>query len=114
MWLSMDMPPRSVIFPRIPQGSYFELVLFNIFVIDNPNINQHSVPFLCAGHLKLVKVIEKADVAHLLQWDLDRLCQWRMDNMSHNLSKCFYIPITRTNNLFKCVYNINSVTLNEA
>lgn len=98
----------------IPQGSHLGPILFNIYINDLPNNFVSSTPYLFADDLKIARTIKtEADVL-MMQYDLDRLCNWcQVNGMELNVDKCFFLKFTRKNRSIASEYFIDGKALQE-
>lgn len=98
----------------VPQGSHLGPVLFNIFINDLPDRFKHSIPFMFADDLKIMKVVMNDEDSSMLQFDLDALNQWCDANlMNLNHDKCLHIKFTRNHHLIKSNYKIGNNMIKE-
>ncbi|CAG4949239.1 unnamed protein product [Colias eurytheme] len=90
----------------IPQGSNLGPLFFNVFINDLPDIFKHSIPYLFADDLKLIRVIRSETDANLLQSDLQKLNEWCSCNMMLlNCDKCYHIKFTRKHKIIESSYS---------
>lgn len=90
-----------------PQGSHLAPILFNIFINDLPQFFRYSEPFLYADDLKIARKIESPKDRELLQYDLDEVANWCINNkMQLNLNKCYHVKFTRKNNCISTEYHL--------
>lgn len=81
---------------RVPQRSYLEPLLFDLFMNDSPAKLKHSQALMYVDNLKLFKKITNVSDGRKLQ-HFDVLFLWcKENNLSLNLQKCLQIRITVT------------------
>ena len=103
--LSDPLPVKS----GVPQGSILGPLLFTIYINDLSSSISYSNLLKFADDVKCYRAICNSNDSLSLQFDIDSLFQWSLDNkLSFNINKCTvlqYKPSTNTN--FDTSYHIN-------
>lgn len=95
----------------VPQGSHLGPLLYNIYVNDIGK-DFKSNYLLFADDLKIYRGIKDAQDIIRIQFDLDRLSKWCIDNrLIVNVKKCATMVFSRHNNPWRHEYIINGVEL---
>ena len=80
----------------VPQGSILGPLLFLLYVNDLPDVASNSTVALFADDSKCFNIIESSSDHHLLQQDLDAMCDWSLSwQLKFNTSKSFLLRISR-------------------
>lgn len=97
----------------VPQGSHLGPILFNIFVNDIGR-NFQSDYLLYADDLKIFRMITSIRDSHILQNDLDKLCDWCRENkLDLNIKKCAVMSFSRAHMQSPTNYKLNGQTIAE-
>ncbi|KAG6452984.1 hypothetical protein O3G_MSEX007903 [Manduca sexta] len=97
----------------VPQGSHLGPLFFLVFINDICD-NIDSKYKLFADDLKLYRTIKTTADIRTLQWDIDKIYRWCLQNNMHlNFDKCHFIKFSRKKNTFIANYTIHNNPLSE-
>ena len=83
----------------VPQGSHCGPILFNLFLIDLPQVIKYNRVLMYADDVKIFGRMKTVNNCPLLQQDIDRFFAWcEDDSMDVNVSKCNQISFFRSLN----------------
>jgi hypothetical protein len=91
----------------VPQGSVLGPFLFNIFINDLCNSIQHCNFLIFADDLKIFREISSLRDCHLLQSDINSVCDWCAANsMRLNSNKTRLMSYSRKTNILSFAYRL--------
>ena len=96
----------------VPQGSVLGPLLFLLCIDDLHCIVKHSVLKLYADDVTLYREIKSVEDCHLLQEDLDRICDWANKwQLRLNAAKCEAFLISNKRKTISFDYFVNHSSL---